>query len=116
MKIQIHKHDNNAEYKSQQTNLRHDEVSNKMVHESIESMPDEKFESQIENAKLIRVFHSPDERTDVKQLVTNLSLRNWSDDVQVTNCSNGNIRTAIRKVARVVIDDSGNVGRFAPSR
>ena len=116
MKTEIHKHDNNAQYRSSQTNLTFSKDSNKMVHATIESLSDEDFNSQMENAKLIRVFHSDDERSEVKELVNNMSLRGWSDDVQTSPCSNGSLLTIIRKVARVVIDDSDSIGRFAPTR
>tara|TARA_R100001086_G_scaffold203245_1_gene119315 strand:+ start:238 stop:588 length:351 start_codon:yes stop_codon:yes gene_type:complete len=116
MKTEIHKHDNNAQYKSSKTNVVFNKDSNKMVHATIESLTDEEFNSQMDNAKLIRVFHSDDERLQVKELVNNLSLRGWSDDVQTSDCSNGSLLTIIRKVARVIIDDSSSIGRFAPVR
>tara|TARA_R100000742_G_C4237704_1_gene58007 strand:- start:145 stop:513 length:369 start_codon:yes stop_codon:yes gene_type:complete len=119
-KLEIHRHDNNAEYKSSQTNLVFSKEYNKMVHQSIDDMSDSDFNDQVDNGKLIRVYHqdTKDHRDRLKVLMNNLSARDisWSDDVQSSPCSNGSILTIIRKMARVMHDDSGSVGRFAPTR
>lgn len=113
MKVDIHKHSATADYKSVKTNITVNKETGEIGHESLESMSDDRFFSQVNDCKLVKIWHSDDERATVKADILNMqSNYNFSDDVTEVECSNGSIVTTIYKSARNLIDDTVGLSRF----
>tara|TARA_R110002012_G_scaffold312393_1_gene523070 strand:+ start:10101 stop:10460 length:360 start_codon:yes stop_codon:yes gene_type:complete len=113
MKVDIHKHSATADYKSVKTNITVDKDTGEIGHESLESMSDERFLSQIDDCKLVKVWHSDKERSTVKAEILNMqSNYNFSDDEKTVPCSTGGFVTTIYKSARNLIDDTAGLSRF----
>tara|TARA_X000001382_G_scaffold107260_1_gene82914 strand:+ start:241 stop:600 length:360 start_codon:yes stop_codon:yes gene_type:complete len=113
MKVDIHKHSATADYKSVKTNITVNKDTGEIGHESLESMSDERFLSQIDDCKLVKVWHSDEERSTVKAEILNMqSNYNFSDDMKTVPCSTGGFVTTIYKSARNLIDDTAGLSRF----
>lgn len=113
MKVDIHKHSATADYKSVKTNISVNKETGEIGHESLESMSDDRFFSQVNDCKLVKIWHSDDERATVKADILNMqSNYNFSDDVTEIACSNGSFVTTIYKSARNLIDDTVGLSRF----
>tara|TARA_Y100000401_G_scaffold87680_1_gene73172 strand:+ start:279 stop:704 length:426 start_codon:yes stop_codon:yes gene_type:complete len=113
MKADIHKHSATADYKSVKTNITVNKDTGEIGHESLDSMSDDRFLSQVEDCKLIKIWHTEDERADVREHILQMQNNfNFSDDVTEISCSNGSLVTTIYKSARNLINDNAGLSRF----
>ena len=115
MKLDIHIHSANAEYKSTQSNVTVNHNTGEISHESINDMSDDRFISQVDNAKLIKIWHTEDERAEVREsLIAMQNNHYFSDDVVESSCSKGGFLTTIYKVVRPEpINDRNGLSRFS---
>jgi hypothetical protein len=115
MKLDIHIHSANAEYKSTQSNVTVNHSTGEISHEPISDMTDDRFISQVDNAKLIKIWHTEDERDNVRASLLNMQENyHFSDDIEEVPCRTGGFLTTIHKVVRpAAIDDSAGLSRFS---
>ncbi len=115
MKLDIHIHSANAEYKSTQSNVTVNHKTGEISHESINDMSDDRFATQVANAKLIKIWHTEDERAEVRESLLDMQNNyHFSDDIVEASCSNGGFLTTIYKVVRPEpINDRKGLSRFS---
>jgi len=114
MKVDIHKHSANAEYKSEQSNLTVDTNTGEIKHESLESMSDDRFEKLVNKCKLVKIWSkgTADDRANVKTVILGMqSNYKFSSDVTEIELKDGGLLTTIYKVARPD-DTSGALAKF----
>jgi len=114
MKVDIHKHNANAEYKSEQSNLTVDTNTGEIKHESLDSMSDERFDKLIDECKLVKIWSkdTADDRANVKTVILGMqSNYRFSSDVTEKELKDGSLLTTIYKVARPD-DTSSALARF----